>query len=163
MKDLKQFIKTTIREFLNEQHSNDTDLINIIKKSLIMETLVDEDEFNELYNGDWDLAWKNFVDNQENGDCQGIVYGIIYNFKNVKKVFGEIEVDEPYIDEYGDEHNVDEFIEMALSWGEPDGLVVNAEYEKQKLTENPNSYFHGEKYWDREIDGLRVSSSTEFS
>lgn len=23
MKDLKQFIKTTIREFLNEQHSND--------------------------------------------------------------------------------------------------------------------------------------------
>jgi hypothetical protein len=41
MKDLRGFIKTTIREFLNEQHSNDTDLINMIKKSLIMETLVD--------------------------------------------------------------------------------------------------------------------------
>ena len=106
MKDLKQFIKTTIREFLNEQHSNDTDLINMIKKSLIMETLVDEDEFNELYNGDQDLAWKKFIDDQENGDCQGIVSGIIYNFKNVNKVFGEIEVDEPYIDEYGDEQTL---------------------------------------------------------
>ena len=66
-----------------------------------METLVDEEEFNELYDGDLDLAWKSFVDNQENGDCQGIVSTIIYEFKTVKKVFGEIEVDEPYIDDYG--------------------------------------------------------------
>lgn len=71
-----------------------------------METLVDEEEFNELYDGDLDLAWKSFVDNQENGDCQGIVSTIIYEFKTVKKVFGEIEVDEPYIDDYGDEQTL---------------------------------------------------------
>ena len=71
-----------------------------------METLVDEDEFNELYNGDLDLAWENFVDNQENGDCQDIVSTIIYDFKTVKKVFGEIEIDEPYIDEDGDEQTL---------------------------------------------------------
>ena len=65
-----------------------------------------EEEFNELYDGDLDLAWKSFVDNQENGDCQGIVSTIIYEFKTVKKVFGEIEVDEPYIDDYGDEQTL---------------------------------------------------------
>lgn len=71
-----------------------------------METLVDDEEFNKLYNGDLNLAWENFVDNQENGDCQGIVSAIIHEFKTVKKVFGEIEVDEPYIDEYGDEQTL---------------------------------------------------------
>ena len=67
------------------------------------------------------------------------------------------------VDEYGKEERVEEFIEMALNWGEPDGLVVNEAYETHKLKENPNAYIHGPKYWDREIDGLRVSSSTDFS
>lgn len=106
MTDLKQTIKTVIRGYLNESIENSEELIQRIKKSLIMETLVDEEEFNELYNGDLDLAWETFVDNQENGDCQGIVSTIIYEFKTVKKVFGEIEVDEPYIDEYGDEQTL---------------------------------------------------------
>ncbi len=64
------------------------------------------------------------------------------------------------VDEYGTEHDVEEFIEMALNWGEPDGLVFDEDYEKNK---SGSSYFHGPKYWDRVIDGLRVSSSTEFS
>jgi hypothetical protein len=64
------------------------------------------------------------------------------------------------IDEYGQEHDVEEFIEMALNWGEPNGLVFDKDYEKNK---SGSSYFHGPKYWDRLVDGLRVSSSTEFS
>ncbi len=64
------------------------------------------------------------------------------------------------IDEYGQEHDVEEFIEMALNWGEPNGLVFDEDYEKNK---SGSSYFHGPKYWDRLVDGLRVSSSTEFS
>jgi hypothetical protein len=64
------------------------------------------------------------------------------------------------IDEYGQEHDVEEFIEMALNWGEPDGLVFDEYYEKNK---SGSSYFHGPKYWDSLVDGLRVSSSTEFS
>ena len=106
MTDLKQTIKTVIRGYLNESIESSEGLIQQIKKSLLMETLVDEEEFNELYDGDLDLAWKTFVDNQENGDCQGIVSTIIYEFETVKKVFGEIEVDEPYIDEYGDEQTL---------------------------------------------------------
>jgi len=106
MGHIRQVIKNTIQEFINENVKNTEGLIQKIKKSLIMETLVDEEEFNELYDGDWDLAWENFVDNQENGDCQGIVSNIITDFKSVKKVFGEIEVDEPYTDEYGDEQTL---------------------------------------------------------
>ena len=64
------------------------------------------------------------------------------------------------VDEYGSEHGVEDFIEMALNWGEPDGLVFDEDYENNK---SRSSYFHGPKYWDRVIDGLRVSSSTEFS
>jgi hypothetical protein len=64
------------------------------------------------------------------------------------------------VDEYGQEHDTEEFIEMALSWGEPDGLVFDEEYEK---TKSNSSFFHGPKYWDLNIDGLRVSTSTQFS
>lgn len=67
------------------------------------------------------------------------------------------------VDEYGTEHEVEEFIEMALTWGEPNGLVMDEEYERKKLEEYPSSYLHGEKHWDLNIDGLRVSTSTQFS
>lgn len=67
------------------------------------------------------------------------------------------------VDEYGTEHEVEEFIEMALTWGEPDGLVMNEEYERKELDRNPSRYFHGKEYWDLNIDGLRVSTSTQFS
>lgn len=92
------------KQFINENLQNDH-ILNQIKKSLIMENLVDEDEFNELY-GDLNIAWKNFVDNQENGDCQSIVSNIIFDYPNVTKVFGEIEIDEPYMDEYDDEQTL---------------------------------------------------------
>ncbi len=142
MRDLRKFISTTIREYLNENVQNTEDLIQQIKKSIIMETLVDEDEFNELYNGDWDLAWKNFVDNQENGDCQGIVSGIIYNFKNVKKVFGEIEVDEPYIDEYGDEQTL-----MTHHWITINGKIYD--FSKGTLSD----YINWDDIYDVNTDG----------
>ena len=142
MKDLKQFIKTTIREFLNENVQNTGELIQQIKKSLIIETVVDDEEFNELYNGDWDLAWRKFVDNQENGDCQGIVSGIIYNFKNVNKVFGEIEVDEPYIDEYGDEQTL-----MTHHWITINGKIYD--FSKGTLSD----YINWDDMYDVNTDG----------
>lgn len=50
--------------------------------------------------------WKEFVDMQENGQCQEIAYNISNEFPSVKHVMGEIETDEPYEDEYGDEQNL---------------------------------------------------------
>lgn len=83
---------------LIENNNNETNIIDNIKLFLATETLID-DEFKELYNNDINKAWENFVDNQEMGDCQGIVANIIRQFPQVKKVFGEINIadenDEP--------------------------------------------------------------------
>jgi hypothetical protein len=68
------------------------------------------------------------------------------------------------VNEYGDEQEVEEFIEMALNWGEPNGLVYNQEYlERTRSEEGHRNYsWDHEKYFDTIVDGLRVSSSTEF-
>ena len=104
-----------IQEMMGIPNDNQS-LVDDIKKHLIMDRLVDEDEFNELYNGDWDEAWKDVVDNQENGECQSIVADIIRNFPQVTKVFGEIEIDEPYYDEYDEEQTL-----VTHHWIEIDG------------------------------------------
>ena len=66
------------------------------------------------------------------------------------------------VDEYGDEMNVEEFITMALEWGQPDGLVVNEIYRIQQRAKGAGSFFDKPEYDDIIIDGLRVSTSTEF-
>ena len=65
------------------------------------------------------------------------------------------------VDEYGEEWNVEEFIAMALEWGQPDGLVADAEY--FNTTEHHAWMSNPEAYHDQDVDGLRVSSSTKFS
>ena len=67
------------------------------------------------------------------------------------------------VDEYGMEIEPEEFIKMALEWGEPDGATFDAEYEAEFQKKHPNYRAHGPKYYDRIVDGLRVSSSTDFS
>ena len=66
------------------------------------------------------------------------------------------------VDEYGAEWDVEDFITMALEWGEPDGLVVNREYRKKERAKGVGSFFDDPKYDDLIIDGLRVSSSIDF-
>lgn len=66
------------------------------------------------------------------------------------------------VDEYGEEQDINEFILMALNWGEPNGLVVNEEYRKSERMKGKGSFFDDPKYDDKIIDGLRVSSSTDF-
>jgi hypothetical protein len=66
------------------------------------------------------------------------------------------------VDEYGEEQDVEEFITMALEWGEPDGLIVNEIYRIQQRSKGLGSFFDKPEYDDKIIDGLRVSSSTDF-
>jgi hypothetical protein len=92
-------------------------IIDKIKEHLIIENV--DDEFDIRYD-DLEKNWKKFVDKQENGDCQSIVSSIIHEFPEVTKVFGEIEVDEPYYDEDGDEQ-----ILMTHHWVEIDGEIYD--------------------------------------
>ena len=62
------------------------------------------------------------------------------------------------VDEYGDEQDVEEFIQMALDWGQPDGWIHNEEYERT----HTDGWRVGPSYYDKIVDGLRVSFSTDF-
>jgi hypothetical protein len=97
--------------------------------------------------GGWKFCW-NFNDNKY--------------YSNKKELLAYIRSGR-IVDEYGTEHEVEEFIEMALTWGEPDGCVMDEAYERAELAKNPSRYMHGPNYWDLNIDGLRVSTSTQFS
>ena len=63
------------------------------------------------------------------------------------------------VDEYGDEIDPQQFLDMAFEWGQPDGLITDYNYirENHRWMSNPQDYV------DKIIDGLRVSTSTEFS
>jgi len=68
------------------------------------------------------------------------------------------------VDEYGEQHDVEEFIKMALEWGEPDGFVINEKYRRKQRAKGHGTYWmDSERYDDKIIDGLRVSSSVDFS
>lgn len=67
------------------------------------------------------------------------------------------------VDEYGVLQDTEEFIKMALEWGEPDGYILNEEYENKVKERNPGAITWGPRYYDKVVDGLRVSRTTEFS
>ena len=93
----------------------------------------------------WKFCW-NFHNNQYYNDKESLL-----NFIRTGRL----------VDEYGDEMDREEFITMALEWGQPNGLVADKEYFDK--TEHHHWMSNPEDYFDIEIDGLRVSSSTEFS
>ena len=63
------------------------------------------------------------------------------------------------VNEYGDEIEPQEFLDMAFEWGQPDGLIIDEKYTR----ENSSWLSNPQDYADKIIDGLRVSISTEFS
>jgi len=67
------------------------------------------------------------------------------------------------VDEYGELQDTEEFIKMALEWGQPDGYVLDKNYmDEQSKLAHYKPFTDMSKYYDKEIDGLRVSSSVEF-
>jgi len=68
------------------------------------------------------------------------------------------------VNEYGDEIEVEEFITMALEWGQPDGYHVGEKYYKEQYDKKGKErpWSARPEYEDRLVDGLRVSSSSEF-
>ena len=65
------------------------------------------------------------------------------------------------VDEYGEEHDAEEFLSWALN---KEGWTYGEEYVKHFYDDKGKSrpFTASPKYFDLEIDGLRVSSSTDF-
>lgn len=63
------------------------------------------------------------------------------------------------INEYGELMDQEEFIQMALEWGQEDGWDIETYY-KEYPDRNP---FILNRKHEEYLDGLRVSTSTEFS
>lgn len=110
------------------------------------------DEFIEgtnIHLGKRSMGWKfcwNFHDNKYYSNKQQLI-----DFVKSGRV----------VDEYGSEEEPQAFLDMAFNWGEPDGLVADKEY--FDTTNHHHWMSNPEDYYDREVDGLRVCSSTEFS
>lgn len=87
-------------------------------------------------------------------------------------------------DEYGEQQDPKEFLEMAFSWGEPNGYTGKTYEESHKEESNYKNYYwskkhqrsmHSERdemwfdlgyvveYYDFESDGLRFATSINFS
>lgn len=81
-------------------------------------------------------------------------------YHNLKTLY-EFVLSGRVVNEYGEEIDSAEFMEMALEWGQPDGLIGDKEYFDR--TAHHRWMSNPENYYDKIIDGLRVSSSTEFS
>lgn len=67
------------------------------------------------------------------------------------------------MDEYGELCSPDDFINMALEWGEPDGYSYNQDYLDNHPTQRSSWMINESDHFDIIIDGLRVSKSCEFS
>lgn len=90
----------------------------------------------------WKFLW-NFNDNKYYSNKEEL-----FNFIRTGRI----------VDEYGKEMDVEEFIKMALEWGQPDGLDGET-YRRQ----HPRQYHYDFEMKEKYIDGLRVSPYNDFS
>jgi len=90
----------------------------------------------------WKFLW-NFNDNKYYSNKEEL-----FNFIRTGRI----------VDEYGVEMDVEEFIKMALEWGQPDGLDGET-YRRQ----HPRQYSHDFEKKEQYIDGLRVAPYTDFA
>ena len=116
-------------------------------------------------------SWDNFIDglNIHIGKRSG-GWKFLWNFQDGKFYTNKEELFKfirsgRIVDEYGELQDTEEFIKMALECGQPDGYVLDENYiaEQRKQPNYRPSFINISNYYDKEIDGLRVSSSVEFS
>jgi len=67
------------------------------------------------------------------------------------------------VDEYGELQNNEEFIEMAMTWGQPYGAIFNREYVAKQREINGGYLSYSTDHYDTILDGLVVCSSIDFS
>ena len=138
-------------------------------KDLIMEPALIEREFQITNEDSWDSEspWDKFLDGTAiHLGKRSSGWKFCWNFHDNKYYSNKEELIKfvlsgRVVDEYGEEIDPQEFLDMAFAWGEPDGLVADKEYFDS--TNHHNWMSNPSAYYDHVVDGLRVSSSTEFS
>ena len=138
-------------------------------KDLIMEPALIEREFQITNEDSWDSEspWDKFLDGTTvHLGKRSSGWKFCWNFHDNKYYSNKEELIKfvlsgRVVDEYGEEIDPQEFLDMAFAWGEPDGLVADKEYFDS--TNHHNWMSNPSAYYDHVVDGLRVSSSTEFS
>jgi len=138
-------------------------------KDLTMEPSFIEREFQIVKEDSWDSEspWDKFLEGTAiHLGKRSSGWKFCWNFNDNKYYSSKEELIQfvlsgRVVNEYGEEMDPQEFLDMAFAWGEPDGLSADAEYfrknERMGWMSNPSFYY------DKIVDGLRVSSSTEFS
>ena len=123
--------------------------------------------FRSIEVGDWDSIslWDEFLEgtNIHLGKRSG-GWKFIWNWNSGKYYKTKDELFEfirngRVVDEYGQQIDVEEFITMALDWGKEDGWDIETYYKEHPEHQIPISRGVYEEY----IDGLRVSTSVDFS
>ena len=123
--------------------------------------------FRSIEVGDWDSIslWDEFLEgtNIHLGKRSG-GWKFIWNWNRGKYYKTKDELFEfirsgRVVDEYGQQIDVEEFITMALDWGKEDGWDIETYYKEHP--EHRMSF--GRDVYEEYIDGLRVSTSVDFS
>lgn len=149
----------------DELKSRRKKLIDDINNLDISNPSLCEDGFRvDVNSDDWDRysPWDNFIkETSIHLGKRSSGWKFCWNFHNNKYYTNKEELLEfirsrRVVNEYDEELKPNDFIEMALNW---DGIVLDVEYLKKHSSWMSNPL----EYVDKDIDGLRVSSSTEFS
>lgn len=130
------------------------------------------DEFRTIEKGfeRWS-AWDEFLDGMKiHIGKRSSGWKFLWNFQDNKFYSNKEELlkfirSGRIVDEYGELQDTEEFIKMALEWGQPNGYVLDENYVNEQHNQ-PNYrpiFYNISDYYDKEIDGLRVSSTAEFS
>jgi hypothetical protein len=142
---------------------------------------------NEIHLGKRSSGWK-FLWNPniiKVWDSEACDYAYNYVYPLTKEGISNFVMREDVIitDEYGEQQDPKEFLEMAFSWGEPDGYTGKTYEKSHKGESGYKNYYWSEKYqrsmhsekdemwfdlgyiveyYDFESDGLRFATSVNF-
>ena len=155
---------------VDEVRSRQVRLIKRVEDLDPMDPSAVERNFATIPHGDWEYMtpWDEFINGMNiHLGKRSMGWKFCWNFNGNRFYSNKEELlkfirSGRVVNEYGELQVIEEFIEMALNWGQPDGAIFNQDYENQMVKEHPNYWRHGKDHYDLEVDGLRVSTATDF-
>ena len=142
---------------------------------------------NEIHLGKrsdgWKFLWNPNVIKVWDSEACDYAYNYVYPLTKEGITNFVMREDVIIIDEYGEQQDPKEFLEMAFSWGEPDGYTGKTYEESHKEESGYKNYYWSNKYqrsmhsendemwfdlgyiveyYDFESDGLRFATSVNF-